>query len=67
MNVTGAVDAFVAACARLLPRGERPSPSTLIAGSTLFSASYERASDWRYCAAATRAPEASNCGRQNRG
>jgi hypothetical protein len=47
MNVTGAVDGFVAARARLLPRGERPSPSTLISGSTAFSASYERDSTWR--------------------
>src|SRR5215212_5636914 len=36
MNVTGAVDAFDVACARLFPRGDRPRPSTLIVGSTRF-------------------------------
>jgi hypothetical protein len=52
---------------RSFPRGDSPTPTTLIAGSTAFSASYAVA---RYCpnvAAETLWPPDPNCGRQNAG
>src|SRR5213596_791750 len=67
MKATGDVEALDVASGLSFPRGERARPITSIAGLKLFSASYEVASIDSYVAAATLAPDESNCGRQKRG
>src|SRR3954453_18949651 len=64
---TGDVDGLSGAKGLSLPRGERPSPMTVIAGLTALSASYDEASSGSYEAQATGAPAAVNWGRQNWG
>ena len=49
------------------PRGDSPTPMTVIPGRTALSASYDRASNDVYCRQATGAPLWENWGCQNRG
>ena len=55
------------AVGRSFPRGERPTPTTAISGSTPFSVSYAAARYGPKLGAERFAPVASNCGRQNAG
>ena len=55
------------AVGRSFPRGERPTPTTEISGSTAFSVSYAAARYGPKAAAERLLPAASNCGRQNAG
>src|SRR5687767_15458067 len=66
-NLTGDVEMFPEALGLSFPRGDRPTPMTLIVGSTAFRASYELASSAWYAAPETFRPRESNCGCQNRG
>src|SRR3990172_3833850 len=63
---TGDVETLFFASGRSFPRGERPTPTTVIAGSAAFSASYAAA---RYGAnpAADAFARPANCGRQKAG
>ena len=62
---TGDVEMLFFAVGRSLPRGERPTPTTVIAGSTAFSVSYAAARYGPNAGADAFCPVASNCGRQN--
>jgi hypothetical protein len=44
MKRTGEIETLSFAPGASLPRGESPTPMTVVAGSTAFSASYDRAS-----------------------
>src|SRR3954447_12415120 len=64
---TGDVDGLFAALAMSFPRGERPTPITVMAGFTPLSASYPAASTGSYEEQASGAPPVENCGCQKRG
>ncbi len=58
---------LLAAFGLSLPRGDRPTPTTVSVGSWAFSASYAAARKAPKLAADTLRPPAPNCGRQNAG
>ena len=64
---TGDVEMLFFAVGRSFPRGERPTPTTAMSGSTPFSVSYAAARYGPKLGAERFAPVASNCGRQNAG
>src|SRR5262249_19540212 len=64
---TGEVEMLFFAAGRSLPRGERPTPSTVIVGSTPFGASYGGAGYGPKAAPDGLFPHASNGGRQKAG
>src|SRR5712691_6387917 len=66
-NRSGDVEILLRASGRSLPRGETPTPTTVMAGSTDFSASYAAARYGPNAAADAFSPLASNWGRQNAG
>src|SRR5919112_6881157 len=66
MNLTGDVEMFDFARGMSLPRGERPTPTTTISGSTALSASYEAARKRANATPDAPVPFRLNCGCQKR-
>ena len=64
---TGDVEMLFFAFGRSFPRGERPTPTTVISGFTPFNASYAAARYGPNAPAETFPPDAENWGRQNAG
>ena len=67
MKRTGEREMLLLAFGLSFPRGESPTPITVIVGSTAFSASYDFASTVSYAAAETGLPAGLYCGSQNTG
>src|SRR5215210_5380897 len=66
MNFTGDVEMFDRAFGMSLPRGESPTPTTVMSASTSFSASYEAARNFANAIPDAPDPLRVNCGCQNR-
>ncbi len=64
MQRTGEVDGFERAVGLSLPRGESPTPITLMPGFTPFSASYDAASRPVYAGQESALPVGPYCGCQ---
>ena len=66
MNFTGEVEMLLFARGMSLPRGDSPTPTTVISGLTSLSASYERARNDANAIPEAPRPRRSNCGCQKR-